>query len=68
MTKQKFLMQGILLTAFSLFLRVTNIGYRSYLSAKIGAEGMGLYQLISPCSCWPSRSPPPASASPSRAW
>lgn len=46
MTKQKFLMQGILLTAFSLFLRVTNIGYRSYLSAKIGAEGMGLYQLI----------------------
>lgn len=46
MTKQKFLLQGILLTAFSLFLRVTNIGYRSYLSAKIGAEGMGLYQLI----------------------
>lgn len=46
MTKQKFWMQGILLTAFSLFLRVTNIGYRSYLSSKIGAEGMGLYQLI----------------------
>lgn len=46
MTKQKFLLQGILLTAFSLFLRVANIGYRSYLSAKIGAEGMGLYQLI----------------------
>ena len=46
MTKQKFLLQGILLTAFSLFLRVANIGYRSYLSAKIDAEGMGLYQLI----------------------
>ena len=46
MTKQKFLVQGLLLTAFSLFLRVTNIGYRAYLSSKIGAEGMGLYQLI----------------------
>lgn len=46
MTKQKFWLQGILLTAFSLFLRVTNIGYRSWLSGKIGAEGMGLYQLI----------------------
>lgn len=46
MTKKKFLVQGILLTAVSLFLRVTNIGYRSFLSGKIGAEGMGLYQLI----------------------
>lgn len=46
MTKQKFLLQGILLTGFSIFFRVTNIGYRAYLSGKIGAEGMGLYQLI----------------------
>ncbi len=46
MTKNKFWVQGILLTAFSLFFRVTNIAYRSWLSAKIGAEGMGLYQLI----------------------
>ena len=46
MTKNKFWLQGILLTAFSLFFRVTNIAYRSWLSGKIGAEGMGLYQLI----------------------
>lgn len=46
MTKNKFWLQGILLTAFSFFFRITNIGYRSWLSGKIGAEGMGLYQLI----------------------
>ncbi|MFR5900422.1 MAG: oligosaccharide flippase family protein, partial [Neglectibacter timonensis] len=46
MTKQKFLLQGAILTAVSLFLRITNMGYRSYLSQKIGSEGMGLYQLI----------------------
>lgn len=46
MTKRKFFIQGAILTAVSLFLRVTNMGYRSYLSQKIGSEGMGLYQLI----------------------
>lgn len=46
MSKKKFFVQGALLTAFSLFLRVTNIGYRGWLSGEIGAEGMGLYQLI----------------------
>lgn len=46
MSKKKFFVQGIILTAVSFFLRVTNIGYRSYLSQKIGQEGMGLYQLI----------------------
>ena len=46
MTKRKFFLQGAILTAVSLFLRITNMGYRSYLSQKIGAEGMGLYQLI----------------------
>lgn len=46
MTKKKFFIQGALLTLVSLFLRVTNIGYRSYLSRQIGSEGMGLYQLI----------------------
>ncbi len=44
--KRKFFIQGAVLTAVSLFLRVTNMGYRSYLSMKIGSEGMGLYQLI----------------------
>lgn len=46
MTKKKFFLQGALLTLVSLFLRVTNMGYRSYLSQQIGSEGMGLYQLI----------------------
>lgn len=46
MTKKKFFLQGALLTLVSLFLRVTNMGYRSYLSQRIGSEGMGLYQLI----------------------
>lgn len=45
-TKRKFLIQGAILTAVSLFLRITNMGYRAYLSQQIGAEGMGLYQLI----------------------
>ncbi len=46
MTKRKFLIQGALLTLVSLFLRITNMGYRSYLSQKIGSQGMGLYQLV----------------------
>ena len=46
MSKRKFFVQGAVLTAFSLLLRAANIGYRSWLSGKIGAEGMGLYQLI----------------------
>lgn len=46
MTKKKFFIQGSILTAVSLFLRITNMGYRSYLSQKIGTAGMGLYQLI----------------------
>ncbi|MBO5253514.1 MAG: oligosaccharide flippase family protein [Clostridia bacterium] len=46
MTNKKFWLQGILLTGFSLFFRTTNIAYRSWLSGKIGPEGMGLYQLI----------------------
>lgn len=46
MSKLKFFIQGAILTAVSLFLRITNMGYRSYLSQKIGSEGMGLYQLI----------------------
>ncbi len=46
MSKRKFFVQGAVLTAFSLLLRVANIGYRGWLSGEIGAEGMGLYQLI----------------------
>ncbi len=40
------MIQGALLTLVSLFLRITNMGYRSYLSQKIGSQGMGLYQLV----------------------
>lgn len=46
MTKRKFFLQGTILTLISFFMRTTNIFYRSYLSGKIGPEGMGLYQLI----------------------
>lgn len=46
MTKKKFFVQGSLLTLVSLFLRITNMGYRSYLSQTVGSKGMGLYQLI----------------------
>ncbi len=46
MTKGKFLLQGAVLTAVSLFLRITNMGYRSFLSQEMGSAGMGLYQLI----------------------
>lgn len=46
MTKKKFFFQGAVLTGVSLFLRVTNMGYRSYLSQQMGPAGMGLYQLI----------------------
>lgn len=46
MTKKKFFFQGAVLTVVSLFLRITNMGYRSYLSQHIGSQGMGLYQLI----------------------
>lgn len=46
MTKKAFLIQGMVITAISLLMRIINIGYRSYLTQKIGAEGIGLYQLI----------------------
>ena len=46
MSKKRFWMQGLIITLISVMLRVMNIGYRSYLSQKIGPEGMGLYQLI----------------------
>lgn len=46
LNKRKFFLQGAALTAVSLFLRVLSMGYRSFLSQRIGAQGMGLYQLI----------------------
>ena len=44
--KSLFLKQGAVLTLVSVFLRLTNIFYRSFLSGKMGSEGLGVYQLI----------------------
>ncbi len=41
-----FLQNTAVLTVTSLVLRAVGIFFRMYLSARIGAEGMGLYQLI----------------------
>lgn len=42
----RFLQNAAVLTATSLLLRVVGIFFRIYLSNRIGAEGMGLYQLV----------------------
>lgn len=44
--KGKFIKNAAILTATSLLLRTVGMAFRVYLSAAIGAEGMGLYQLI----------------------
>lgn len=41
-----FIKNAAILTATSLLLRTAGMFFRVYLSGKIGAEGMGLYQLI----------------------
>ena len=46
MKKSQFFRQGLVLTAVSFFMRVTNIAYRAYLARAIGTQGLGLYQLI----------------------
>ncbi len=46
MNKRKFFIQGLSLTAISLILRSANLWYRSFLTERMGAEGLGLYQLI----------------------
>ena len=43
---QKFLYNGLLLTAASLLLRGVGVVFGVYLSGRIGAEAMGLYALI----------------------
>lgn len=47
MKKRKFLLNALVLAGTSLILRTANIAYRVYITGKIGAQGMGLYQLIS---------------------
>lgn len=41
-----FLINGIILTAVSLLIRVIMVWFNAYISNKIGAEGMGLYTLV----------------------
>lgn len=44
--RSAFLQNAVVLTVTSLLLRTVGIFFRIYLSGRIGAEGMGLYQLI----------------------
>lgn len=44
--KRRFLKNAFLLTVTSLFLRAVGVFFRVWLSRVIGAEGMGLYQLV----------------------
>ena len=42
---------AVLLTVFSLACKGIGMLFRLYLSVRIGAEGMGLYQLVMSVSC-----------------
>lgn len=46
MKKREFFINTLILTMAFLIMRIINIGFRAYLSQKLGAEGIGLYQLI----------------------
>lgn len=46
MSRRRFFLQGLVLTAVSLLMRGLNIAYRAYLSGQLGSGGMGLYQLM----------------------
>lgn len=46
MKKNKFLLNALILSGTSLFLNTVIISFKVYIAGKIGAEGMGLYQLI----------------------
>ncbi len=42
----RFLLNGLLLSAVSLLLRTVGVSFHAFLTAKMGAAGTGLYQLI----------------------
>lgn len=44
--RQKFFINGILLTAVGLAVRTVSLTFNAYITKKIGAEGMGLFTLI----------------------
>ena len=46
MRKRTFLLNALVMAGGTLAIRFLNIGYRVYLSSKIGAEGLGVYQLL----------------------
>ena len=46
MKKTSFIKNAFILTVTSLILRTIGIFFRVYMAGKIGAEGMGLYQLV----------------------
>ena len=46
MKRKRFLRNICILTAGSIALRLIGIGFSGWLSRKIGAEGMGLFQLV----------------------
>ncbi len=46
MKKRQFFQNAAIMTATSLLLRLIGIVFRIYISNRVGAEGMGLYQLI----------------------
>lgn len=47
MKKREFLLNALVMAGSSLILRTANIAYRVSITDKVGAAGMGLYQLIS---------------------
>ncbi len=46
MKKRIFILNAIILTVSSVLLRISNIWFRTFIFGKIGASGMGVYQLI----------------------
>lgn len=46
MTKKRFILNTIIITSTSFFLKGAGMFFKVYLSNTIGSEGMGLYQLI----------------------
>lgn len=46
MKKNKFILNAVILTAGSVLLRLSNIWFRTLIFTRIGAAGMGVYQLI----------------------
>ncbi|MBR5782909.1 MAG: oligosaccharide flippase family protein [Clostridia bacterium] len=46
MSKKRFIKGALWLTLTAAAMRAVGMGYRVYLSSKLGEEGMGLYQLI----------------------